>query len=480
MENKKIKKGPRISLRIKWTFFITLVVFFMYIVFSVSVLYFVSNSMMKNEVNTVKNASTAVSSRFKNETQLLNKATVMEKITGSDGTHYKDTLVEQLKRSNLQILITDVHQNNLYETNNIDIPIEKSSHLKISKQYNNTVVNSLVGTTPIKSAKTNKIIGYVAVNNKMGDYHRTIRELISELVPNAIFVLLISIMAGFVLVGLVMRRLKLINNTIKDVNESPDSDARIPEQKQNDEITDVAEQFNEMLDRMQDYTNQQKEFVQDVSHELRTPVAVVEGHLQLLNRWGKDDPEVLDESLASSLQEINRMKHLIQEMLDLTRLEQPDNKFINEVTEVKPLINQIYNDFKVLHPEFIINFDDDIRGDAKVKIYRNHLEQIVIILLDNAIKYSKDRKELNMAISTNENYLEVAIQDFGVGISADDQEKVFNRFYRADKDRSRQSGGNGLGLPIAKQLVKNYQGFMYIESIVGSGSVFRIELPLSK
>ncbi|GKQ42523.1 two-component sensor histidine kinase [Companilactobacillus sp. RD055328] len=478
MEKERKKKGPRISLRFKWTFFITTVVFFIYVVFSTTVLYFVSSSMLKNEVNTIKNAVSAVSSRFEDSEQLLSKRIVNDKVEGLSDAGYQDTLVEQLKRSNLQVLLTDINNQTLYKTQDIKIDSKKTDSLKITKLYKNSNIDSLAGSAPIKSTKTGEIIGYVTVNNKMSEYHRTIRELYYELIPNAVFILILSAVSGFIFASFVLRRLKLINNTIKDINESPDSDARIPHQSQNDEITDVAEQFNEMLDRMQQYANQQKEFVQDVSHELRTPVAVVEGHLKLLNRWGKDDPEILDESLSSSLQEINRMKNLIQEMLDLTRIEQPDNQFSNEITEVKPMIKQIYNDFKVLHPEFIMNFDDDIRGEAWVKIYRNHLEQIIIILLDNAIKYSKDRKEVNLAISRNENYLEVAIQDFGVGISADDQDKIFNRFYRADKDRSRQSGGNGLGLPIARQLVKNYQGFMYVESVVGSGSVFRIELPL--
>ncbi|MGR3741615.1 HAMP domain-containing sensor histidine kinase [Companilactobacillus sp. DQM5] len=474
MEDLKAKKTPRISLRFKWTFFITIVVFFMYLVFSITVFYFVSNSIIKNEENTVKNALMAVSSRFKDEKKPLNKKSIKKEIYSLKNGN--DTLLEQLRNSGLQVVILDNDKKILLRTDNTNIYLKEVSNFKIVKNKNNLRIDNLVGFSSIKNK--NQIIGYVAVKNKMRTYHQTVNNLIDELLPNAIAALLLSIALGFILVEFVLRRLKLINQTIDSVKDYPESDARIPIQKQNDEITDLAEQFNEMLDKMQQYASQQKEFVQDVSHELRTPVAVVEGHLKLLNRWGKDDPEVLDESLKSSLQEINRMKHLIQEMLDLTRIEQPGNKFSNEVSDAKPLINQIYNDFKVLHPEFLINLDYDVREDAKVKIYRNHLEQIIIILLDNAIKYSREKKEVYIAVSRNENYLEIAIQDFGVGISPENQEKIFNRFYRADKDRSRQSGGNGLGLPIAKQLVKNYKGFMYVESIEGSGSVFRVELPL--
>jgi len=272
--------------------------------------------------------------------------------------------------------------------------------------------------------------------------------------------------------------LKKINNTIDDLNKKPDSDSRIKLRKRNDEIYDLTVNINKMLDRMQAYTNQQKEFVEDVSHELRTPVAVLEGHLSMLQRWGKDDPEVLNDSITSSLQELKRMQSLIQEMLDLTRVEQIDSAYLEQTTEVKPLFTQVYNDFKMLHPDFVINFDDDIREGSEVKIYRNHLEQVLVILLDNAFKYSADRKEINLAASTNSELLEVVVQDYGLGIAKNDLKRIFNRFYRVDKARSRKRGGNGLGLSIAKRLIEIYHGSLEVESVVGSGTVFKIELPL--
>lgn len=476
MKKAEVKKGLRVSLKIKWTLFISIVVFLMYLIFSIIVFQFVSESILRNEYDTVENAVTAVSSRFKNESDNLTKEKV-NVILSNKKNNQSDTLIKQLHRSSLKINISNINNQSIFLTKDTSENSKKVNKLKISKIYKDGKVNKLVAHSPIKS-KNNKVIGYIGVFSSMRTYHRTLDELLMNLFPTAIIALVISMIAGYFLVGLVLRRLKLINQTIDDVNESPNSNSRIPLQRQNDEITDVAERFNHMLDKLQSYTSQQKEFVQDVSHELRTPVAVVEGHLKLLNRWGKDDPEVLDESLKSSLQEIDRMKHLIQEMLDLTRIEQSKEQFKNEKTDIEPLFIQIYNDFRVLHPEFHINFDNDIRHGAKAKIYRNHLEQIIIILMDNAFKYSKDRQEINLAVSTNDNYLEFAVQDFGVGISLQNQDKIFNRFYRADKDRSRQSGGNGLGLAIAKQLVENYNGFMNVESIEGSGSVFRIEIPL--
>src|SRR5699024_4644655 len=157
----------------------------------------------------------------------------------------------------------------------------------------------------------------------------------------------------------------------------------------------------------------QKQFVEDVSHELRTPVAVMEGHLKLLNRWGKDDPEILDESLLASLQEIERMKSLVQEMLDLSRAEQVEIHYKNEKTANRALVLHTVDYFKMMYPDFVFNLDDAIDGEVYVPIYRNHLEQILIILMDNAVKYSTDRQEVHVSIAVENQDLNIAIQDFG-------------------------------------------------------------------
>ncbi|WP_032791182.1 sensor histidine kinase, partial [Lacticaseibacillus paracasei] len=251
-----------------------------------------------------------------------------------------------------------------------------------------------------------------------------------------------------------------------------------PALKRNDELGDLVLEFNGMLDRIQRYIDQQGEFVQDVSHELRTPVAILEGHLQLLNRWGKDDPEVLAESLTASLQEVTRMKSLIQEMLDLTRADQVDIQFPNAVVDVHQTVQQVVGDFRMIHPEFTFTLDDDLEQKTFVRMYRNHLEQVMIILLDNAVKYSTDRKEIHVSMAENSvSGVAVAVQDFGEGIAEADRRRVFNRFYRVDKARSREKGGNGLGLSIAQQLVESYHGQIEVDSALGHGSIFRIDLP---
>lgn len=283
---------------------------------------------------------------------------------------------------------------------------------------------------------------------------------------------------GYGLTAYLLKPMNLINQSMRNLEEDPQTDLRVPEIDTNDELSDLAHEFNDMIDRMQRYIDQQRQFVEDVSHELRTPVAVVEGHLKMLDRWGKDDPQVLDESIKASLEETQRMKSLVSEMLDLTRADQIEINYADEKTNVVQLVNQVFNDFKMIHPEFNFVMDDDITGEPIVPIYRNHLEQILVILLDNAIKYSKDRKEIHISTANTKKTVEIAVQDFGEGIAEENLKQVFNRFYRIDKARSRDQGGNGLGLSIAKKLTEEYHGNISLESSVGSGSIFRIKLPI--
>ncbi len=294
-----------------------------------------------------------------------------------------------------------------------------------------------------------------------------------------ILFLVVSSILGYLLSAHFLKPLKTLRNTMENIQKDPQTTIHAPEPKSKDELADLSDIFNDMLDRMRSYTEQQEQFVEDVSHELRTPVAVIEGHLKMLQRWGKEDPEVLEESIEASLQEIARMKTLVQEMLDLSRAEQVDIYYKNETSSAKEIVYQVFNNFKMLYPEFMFTIDDDLNEEETVKIYRDHFEQILIIIMDNAIKYSTQRKEIHLSISRNQTELELAIQDFGEGITQENLNKIFDRFYRVDKARARDKGGNGLGLSIVKKLLDNYKGTIVAESSLGQGTVFKISLPLA-
>lgn len=368
----------------------------------------------------------------------------------------------------------------LYETNSVDVGFESRENLQIESIQEGPSGESLSAVTPIYSFLNNEKIGYIQVINTLASYHQLFRRVLGAILLTGLIALLFSGVIGYIIAISFLQPIRRLTEAMHIIEKDPESLERIDVGDGNDELTELANAYNAMLDRMQRNIEQQKQFVEDVSHELRTPVAVVEGHMKLLNRWGKDDPVILEESLDASLQEIERMKSLVQEMLDLSRAEQVEIHYKNERTEIRAIINQTYNNFKLVHPEVSFILDDDLEDDILVNIYRNHLEQILIILLDNAVKYSTDRQEVHLSVSDHGPNVQIAIQDFGEGMTQEDTIKIFNRFYRVDKARSRHRGGNGLGLSIAKQLIEGYHGKIWAESVMDHGSIFRIELPKLK
>lgn len=336
----------------------------------------------------------------------------------------------------------------------------------------------IVGQQPIYSQRGHQRIGYLQVENKLNAYYRNYNQLRIVVILAMCLVVLASGLLGYFLSLLFLRPLGEIHDTVKTISKDPTKNVRVPVPNHNDELTELTTMFNEMLDRMQRYIDQQSQFVSDVSHELRTPIAIIQGHLDMLERWGKDDPEVLNDSIKASLIETKRMKNLVQEMLDLSRAEQVDINFRNQRTVVNEVVHQVFNNFKMLYPDFNFTLDDDLNEPITANIYRDHLEQVLVILCDNAVKYSTERKEVHISLSRGMNTVEIGIQDFGEGIPATDIDKVFDRFYRVDKARSRKKGGNGLGLSIAKRLIEGYHGSITLESSLGAGSLFRIILPI--
>ncbi|MBZ6526255.1 HAMP domain-containing histidine kinase [Aerococcaceae bacterium DSM 111021] len=365
----------------------------------------------------------------------------------------------------------------IYETATLNLPsINHSDQLK-EVQHNNETI--LMGYNSVVSKQTNEKIGSFQLIVKP-EYYTSIIQHQNQLFWRVLLlVVLIVGVLSFILSHRFLRPLTYLNNSLDLVEEENLSDIRVRKPETDDEWSDLSLHVNKLLDKIDKYVTNQKQFVEDVSHELRTPVAIVEGHLKLLNRWGKDDPEVLEESIASSLQEITRMKGLVQEMLDLSRAENVDVDYKDEITEVYSTTEQVFNNFKIIREDFDFYLDSDDDGEnLYIQAFRNHIEQILIILLDNAVKYSRERKEIHVSISKSFTKVEIAIQDFGEGMTDDDKEKVFGRFYRIDKARSRDKGGNGLGLSIAKELVEGYKGTIRVDSVINHGSIFYIEFPI--
>ena len=477
-------KHEETSVGKKWWLIISTTIFLLFTLVTIGFLVFELQYYQNQKIALTEKYQEQLSEKLSEYEAPLTSANILATLNQNnsyqkdkDGIYQKKFYIND-QQFNVQVFGTN--QKEIFRTQswNDGELIGNESKTQIKKLKNGQTIFQT--SMPIISNKSRVLIGYLAITNRL-DNLKQLKEELNQLALSILFVsAIIAIVLGYLLSNQMTKPIKKIQEIISSISEENISTKRIKVSEKNDEFAIVSEHFNELLDKISFYIEQQKHFVEDVSHELRTPVAIVEGHLKLLNRWGKDDPEVLEESLQASLVELQRMKTLVQEMLDLSRAPQVKEQYKDATTNVTEVAKQVVHNFRVLYPEFTFTFDDDLKHDLWIPIYLNHLEQVVIILMDNAVKYSLDRKEIILSLSKGEEHVEIAVQDFGMGMTEEDRRKVFSRFYRVDKARSRERGGNGLGLSIAKELIESYDGEISVTTLLNHGSIFKITLPLTK
>ena len=242
------------------------------------------------------------------------------------------------------------------------------------------------------------------------------------------------------------------------------------------ELKDLAMVINSMLDRIEVSYNSQKQFVSDASHELRTPIAVIQGYVGMLQRWGKTDKDVLDEGISAIEQEAASMKELVERLLFLARHDKKTLMLEMESFDPLEVMSEVHREAKMLSAEH--HFKLSPAQNSRINGDKDMIKQLMRILLDNAIKYTPAGGSITLGVKKDRNHCILSVTDTGAGISAEDLPKVFDRFYRCDEARKSQTSGHGLGLSIARIIVAAHGGKLKVRSKVGAGTTFSVWLPL--
>ncbi|MBE0449350.1 MAG: HAMP domain-containing histidine kinase [Clostridia bacterium] len=246
-----------------------------------------------------------------------------------------------------------------------------------------------------------------------------------------------------------------------------------------DELKDLSHTFNKMLDDIQKSYEREKQFVSDASHELRTPIAVIKGYAGMLNRWGKDDPEILNESIQAILGETDNMHSLVESLLFIARNDKGTLKMDMDHFNLSELICEIVKETKMIDTQHKII--EAIEENVPFYGSMDKLKQALRIFVDNSIKYTPDDGEISIVLRTSEKHNIIIISDNGIGISKEDLPHIFDRFYRADKSRTKmkenQHGGTGLGLSIAKIIIEQHRGRIQVDSALNEGTKFTLLIP---
>ena len=240
------------------------------------------------------------------------------------------------------------------------------------------------------------------------------------------------------------------------------------------ELRELAETFNSMMDRIQDEYSRQQQFVSDASHELRTPIAVLKGYADMLGRWGKDDKDVLDESIAAIKNEADNMQDLVDKLLFLARNDKNTLKLVKDEFIINEIIEEVVKETAMIDGNHQIK--SSLCPDVIVYGDRNRIKQALRIFVENARKFTPDKGVIKIHCSTEDEYVKISVEDSGIGIKNKDLKNIFNRFYTAEESRDKQQGGHGLGLSIAKIIILGHRGKINVRSKFGEGSVFTLML----
>ncbi len=231
------------------------------------------------------------------------------------------------------------------------------------------------------------------------------------------------------------------------------------------------------LTRLKRLERTREEFVANVSHELRTPLSLIKGYVETLLDGAKDNPEVAGKFLQTIDRNAERLRLLIEDLLTISELESGRVKLNLQTVALQPLVAKVFSDLQSRAATKRIEFHNQA-ADLTVLADTNRLEQVLGNLIDNAIKYGRSEGTITVgARATAAGLIETFVQDDGPGIPTESLERLFERFYRVDKARSREQGGTGLGLSIVKHIVQNHGGKVWASSEPGKGATFFFTLP---
>ena len=235
--------------------------------------------------------------------------------------------------------------------------------------------------------------------------------------------------------------------------------------------------LNSLLHRMQESRAQQVRFVSDASHELRTPIAVIQGYVNMLDRWGKEDPEVLNESIEALKSESMHMQELIEQLLFLARGDSGRNNLNRVDFDLGDIMNEVYEESLMIDEKHKYEFEA-VRSDEDPGLIMNGdiamIKQSVRIFIQNAAKYSDEGSTIKLRAFISDGHPAYSVQDEGIGMVGEDIQHIFERFYRSDVARNGETGGTGLGLAIAKWIVDAHDGTINVVSREEFGTRFTV------
>jgi len=331
----------------------------------------------------------------------------------------------------------------------------------------------LIRTQPVVADSGRKY--FVQVAASLSRNEEILEQLLGVLALALLLATAIAVTGGFLLIrsslkpldNMAMRAQKISSRSLHE---------RMPVSATGDELQQLSISLNRMIERLEEAFHHISRFSADASHELRTPLTIMRGELETAVQSPKIDAEVR-ETLGAVLEETVRLSKIVDQLLTMSRLDAGE-AFL-EVTrfDFSELVRTTVEHMRLLADEKKLAVKVEAKEEMQVEGDRSRLQQVVVNLLDNAIKYTPEGGSISVNVHGDPDKAILTMADTGIGISKEGQAHIFERFYRTDKARSRELGGTGLGLSIVKSIGTAHGGRVSVQSAEGWGSTFRFEIP---
>lgn len=359
---------------------------------------------------------------------------------------------------------------------NIAVRLDQPGTIYEGVQYND------IEWQPVRTGPGQAITGFVPRLRENVTLREAEDQIYSENIDRLRYWSLLSVVGlalasgvgGYVLSGMMLRPVRDITQAASEISAT-NLNRRINYEGPQDELWDLAQTFDSMIGRLEHSFDRQRQFVQDASHELRTPLAAIRTNIEVTEMDAEATPDEYRELLGTIKTQTERLTRLSEDLLLLTN---DDGAHVEkEPVDLSELGMEVLSQLTPLAAARNVKLVPVMSAGVEVETSPDLMYRCVLNLVDNAIKYSGDGSTVTLAVRAGQGGGVVQVADNGVGIAPEDLPRVFDRFYRTDKGRSRREGGTGLGLSIVKELVESLGGTVQAESAPGRGTSFTVSLP---
>lgn len=408
----------------------------------------------------------------------------------TNGKNHRDVLVENYseltihhivmmeKNENRNVIITDKDGNIIDHSEHIKLLEDKLLIVNGQKiEMDEIIIDDWKNSPYIASAHPYEIdentTGYVVMFQNTSVLQQMVKNMnLHFAIAGATSVIVLFIVYA-ILSKIITKPLIRMRDATEQISKG-DFDVSLP-QLSNDELGELSHSIQTLANDLNRMKSERNEFLASVAHELSTPLTYIIGYSKVAMRDELDKQE-REKYLAIIAEESNRLKVLVKNLLDLAKMDENSFTVTKERFPIKPFLEKLYSLVVPSYELKNIRLTLECKNDFEVEADPTRLEQIILNLLDNALKYSKENGQVILQAFQNEHKTIIKVIDAGIGIAQEEANRIFEKLYRVEKSRSREFGGSGLGLAIVKELVDAHDGTIHVESELGKGSTFTISI----